>query len=614
MVIGALFIPLVSFFLLISCYRWMSRNAIAWVACGAVLSSFLLFVFSLVLFSQGSENSITLPLYRWLSVPGLETDFTLHLDPLSFLMSLIITGVGFLIHVYSIGYMEHEHDLSRYFGCLNLFVFAMLLLVLAGDLPLLFIGWEGVGLASYLLIGFWHDRPAAAAAATKAFVINRMGDFGLLLAIVASFYLFGTSHIETIVSEYSKAEVAGVSLFCLLLTLGAFGKSAQIPLQVWLPDAMEGPTPVSALIHAATMVTAGVYLIVRFHPLFLQSTEVLYFVGIIGGVTSLYAACSALAQSDLKRVLAYSTISQLGLMFLACGAGAFYAAMFHLTTHAFVKALLFLSAGNVVHAMHGETEMEKMGGLKKVLPKTRILFLLGALALAGLPPFGAFLSKELILEQEHLHGPKILYVIALSASILTAFYLIRAYSLTFRGELKKENTRLLEVPPVMWVPSLTLAACSLAITAVGLSFFQKAPLLEGFLDDLSITSSEKAFSHEFLFESTTWLALIGSIGGVVAGWYLYQIPSLRLFKSAFYFDEIYQGVLVAPLKSISRAFSGFLEPEFFERNLLWFSKGVEMLSLAVQPMQSGQIRSYAAWILVGASSLLITLVFWGFHA
>ena len=397
-----LFLPLTSFLFLMLVSNHISRLWTGIISNAAILIPFLCFAYTLFQYNHGSMEPIRETLFTWIPIAPISADFSVHIDPLSLLMTMIITGVGFLIHVYSNGYMEHDEDYVRYFACLNFFIFAMLLLVLASNLLLLFVGWEGVGLASYLLIGYYYHRPAAAQAATKAFVVNRIGDFGLLVGLLLTIYLFHTTDITTVLARANEQYPEGAPILVLLTLLyfvGAMGKSAQFPLHVWLPDAMEGPTPVSALIHAATMVTAGVYLVVRMHSMYLLAAPTMHFVGIIGGATALFASFCAMAQTDLKRVLAYSTVSQLGLMFLACGVAAFYAAIFHLMTHAFMKGLLFLAAGDVVHMMHGTTDMDKMGGLRKKFKVTHILFFIGVLSMSGIPPLAAFFSKDLILEK-----------------------------------------------------------------------------------------------------------------------------------------------------------------------------------------------------------------------
>lgn len=580
----ALLLPLFGFLVLL-----MWPRPAGMIACSTVFIAFLIFVHFLY---YGVEKVV--PLYTWVDLPGMKTHFSLHLDHLSLLMALIITGVGFLIHLYSIGYMEHEKDLSRYFACMNFFIFSMLLLVLAGDLVLLFIGWEGVGLASYLLIGFFYERKEAAAAATKAFVMNRIGDFGLLLALIMILTLFETSEIAQVISQASLGTPFLLTVLTLLLFIGAMGKSAQLPLSTWLPDAMEGPTPVSALIHAATMVTAGIYLVVRFYPLFLLAPWTLNFIGVVGAVTALWAAFSAMGQSDLKRVLAYSTVSQLGLMFVACGAGAFYAAMFHLTTHAFVKALLFLSAGNVVH-MTGTTDMNKMGGLAKSLPITHILFLIGVLALSGIPPLANFFSKDLIIEQEHLSGHDRLFVMAVLVSILTAFYLTRAYILTFLGE---KRTTAEEAPWIMWGPTSLLAVLGIAGGLLGLG-------LESFLSLIKLTPAEESLDSGFVITPETWIAVGGTLLGLSAAFMLRKLKVWSFFQKAFYLDALYERWFVIPLKSLSNAFSRWLEPVFFEGSLDWASYGSNQVGARLEKIESGQIRSYVAWMALGGAFLLV---------
>lgn len=535
----ALFTPLLSFLFMLLAAPFLRRTQTATLACFSVFISFGLFIFLLFSYLQGSMEPRELILYHWIPVAGIDADFSLHIDSLSLLMGLIITGIGFLIHVYSAGYMEHEKDFIRYFACLNFFIFSMLLLVLASNLLLLFVGWEGVGLASYLLIGYDYYRTKAAQAATKAFIVNRIGDLGFLIGILLTFKTFGTSNIAEISNKVSGFALGDplITSIALLYFIGACGKSAQIPLHVWLADAMEGPTPVSALIHAATMVTAGVYLVVRMHLLFSLTPFALQVIGTIGALTALFAAIAACGQIDLKRVLAYSTISQLGFMFLACGAQAYYAAMFHLTMHAFMKALLFLSAGNVVHQLHGLTDMRQMGGLRKTFQTTHWLFLIGVLALSGIPPFAAFFSKDLILEEEHLAGFDLLFYIALAASILTAFYMMRAYCMTFTGKSRLPTESLTEpiheAPPVMIFPCLILAALSVCGGLLGFAFSSLPPLIN-FLQEIGISPSERELSSRFHFSLDMGLAVGGAFASLFLAAFLYtrdydKYPNLSLF-------------------------------------------------------------------------------------
>ncbi len=615
----ALFFPLLGFLYLMFSSHSIGRLKSGKIASATVFLSFLCFVglvSSLVYSGKPYQEIILFP---WIHQGILHSDFSLHVDELSLLMALIITGVGFLIHVYSIGYMDTEKDAARYFACLNFFIFAMLVLVLAGSLITLFVGWESVGLASYLLIGFWYHKESATQAATKAFVVNRIGDLGLLLGIIFTFFLFGTDDIIQIsqraINEYPVGAPA-ITVLTLLYFCGAIGKSAQIPLHTWLPDAMEGPTPVSALIHAATMVTAGIYLIVRLHPIFIIAPTTLQLISIIGAVTALFAALSGLGQTDLKRVLAYSTVSQLGLMFLACGAGAFYAAMFHLTTHAFVKALLFLSAGNVVHMLNGKTEMDQMGGLANKLPWTQWLFLLGVLALSGVPPLAAFFSKDLILEEEYLSGFDTLYYIGLAASVLTGVYLTRSYWLTFRGKSNlssKEAEHLHEAPKIMIVPVIILGFLAIIGGFLGFSF-GTLPVLQSFLAKADVKLPHQDLIGSTLFTTETIIAICGAILGVVITSWIYYSKSDRLshpwrvFKNAFYFDATYNAVITQPLKKLSALLANVVEPKVFEGFSQGIGKTTQLIAGELQKAQSGQIRSYVSWMIAGASLILIYFV------
>ena len=602
-----LFFPLLGFIFLSLTSSHLNRKLIEFTGCFTVFVSFI--CFATLAYLNIEQNFL---FYPWIDLKGVQADFTLHLDHLSSLMTLIITGIGFLIHVYSIGYMEGDKGIGRYFASMNLFIFSMLLLVLAGDLLLLFVGWEGVGLASYLLIGFWYEKESAANAAVKAFIVNRIGDFGFLLGLLLTFYLFGTSNIETI----SKAAIASpeITLLTILLICGAFAKSAQLPLHVWLPDAMEGPTPVSALIHAATMVTAGVYLVARLHPIFLLAPTTMTWIGIIGGVTALFASIAALNQTDLKRVLAYSTISQLGLMFLACGIGAFYAAMFHLTTHAFMKALLFLGAGNVIHMLHGSTEMSQMGGLSKRLNVTNWMFLVGVLAMSGIPPLAAFFSKDLILDVEYHTGHTIFFTLAVITSILTAIYLTRAYLLTFRGDDLKDHSHVHEAPKVMLIPVAVLTGLATFGGFLGYAYGTATPFLEHYLSGLGITPEESEFTDDLWTSPETWYAIAMAVFGVGLTMLFYRYfkerlaKTIPLFKKGFYFDAIYQALIVAPYTFIAEMIAKGIEPYFFEQVMQGFGFTAQKSAFALQKVQSGQIRSYAAWMTLGAVCMLIYFV------
>lgn len=613
-----LFLPLFGFLLITSTANIIGRKLAGYVACSTVFLAFLCFISILWQYNESGSVAQTITLYHWIPVKGIDADFAVRIDALSLLMTMIITGVGLLIHVYSIGYMEHEEDVPRYFAFLNLFVFAMLLLVLAANLLLLFVGWEGVGLASYLLIGFWYQKPEAAQAATKAFVVNRIGDCGLLIGLLLTFTLFGTSDVSVLSDQIKSGFAVGapvLTLLSFLFFIGATGKSAQLPLHTWLPDAMEGPTPVSALIHAATMVTAGVYLVVRLHDLYNFAPQTLEVVGIVGAVSSLYAALSAVGQTDLKRVLAYSTMSQLGLMFLACGTGAYYAAMFHLTTHAFIKALLFLSAGNVLHLMEGSTDMSKMGGLAKVIPKTHWLFVIGVLALSGIPPLDAFFSKDLILEEAFETRHLILYFIGLAASILTGFYLTRAYFLTFRGESHVDQKILKnahDASGVMIAPLCILALLSIFGGLLGYAF-GRTPVLQSFLAKVGIV--DPFDTQGSLFSPETWAAIIGAFAGVGFAALIYSKyqdklgTGITFLRKAFFVDDIYETFIVIPLKAFSALIANFFEPRIFDGSIYVTKEVANGVARRLQWLESGQIRSYVAWMVIGSVLLIAYFVF-----
>ncbi|MGH2811396.1 MAG: NADH-quinone oxidoreductase subunit L, partial [Actinomycetota bacterium] len=481
--VTALFIPLVPLVVaaLLLAARRPLRGTAGYLATSAVGASFVLALMSFgdLLDRSPGERLTARVAYDWISVGDLRLPVELRIDPLSMTMALVVTGVGALIHAYSIGYMADDPRRGTYFGYLNLFVASMLILVLANNFLLLYLGWELVGVCSYLLISFWRHRPAAAAAGKKAFIVNRVGDVGLLIGIFLIFDVFGTLDFDRVFEAASSRPVEGAlaTAIPLLLFVGACGKSAQIPLHVWLPDAMEGPTPVSALIHAATMVTAGVYLVARAHPLFEASQTAALTVAVVGSATALFAATIAVVQDDIKRVLAYSTISQLGYMFLAVGVGAitgsslaYAAGIFHLVTHAFFKALLFLGAGSVMHATSDTTDMKRMGGLLRVLPVTGATFLVGWLAISGIPPLSGFFSKDAVLAVTWESGLPLLWAVGIVTALITAFYMSRQVFLTFFGPSRlPEGVHPHESPPVMTFPLRALAGLAALGGFIGLT-------------------------------------------------------------------------------------------------------------------------------------------------
>jgi NADH-quinone oxidoreductase subunit L len=569
----------------------------------------------------GNVTALALPIvetfsHPWISIGALSVDFTFVLDQLSAVMLMVVTGVGFLIHVYSVGYMRGEEGYARYFSFLNLFLFFMTVLVLAGNFLLMFVGWEGVGLASYLLIGFYFSRTSAADAGKKAFIVNRIGDFGFLIGIFLVVTTFSTLSFSQIAARLAVApdwHGTVLTVICLCLLVGAAGKSAQLPLYIWLPDAMEGPTPVSALIHAATMVTAGVYMIARTHLLFDRSPVALWTVAIVGAATALFAATIALVQTDIKRVLAYSTISQLGYMFLACGVAAYSAAIFHLVMHAFFKALLFLAAGSVIHAMGGEQDLRKMGGLRQKLPVTFWTMTVAVFAIAGFPPFAGFFSKDPILYAAFLQGTggKLIWFVGLVTALLTSFYMFRLWYLAFIGEPRSEVKHHHSTPPSMLVPLVILGVLSVCGGWIGIERFSAylAPVAQA---HRPIPQGDPGIEIAL----TIAAVLVALEGWLIADKYYRRklerpaelaaaLPtSYKLLLNKFYVDEIYGAVIVKPLFAFSKFVLGGID--FLLAGIAWLLAGVASFAgMILQRWQSGNLRSYAAWLAAGAAAVLL---------
>src|SRR5579872_2203770 len=606
--------------------RW-GRRPVAVVACGTVVAAFAVGLALLRALSALPPDAqhVEVDLYRWFAAGPVVVPMRLLVDPLSVVMVLVVTGVGALIHIYSAGYMADDDGFARYFAYLNLFMASMLTLVLADNLVVMFIGWEGVGLCSYLLIAFWFTRPAAAAAGVKAFLVTRLGDVGFLLGIFLAFGIFGTVEFGAMTRDAATrlplGGAAAVAL-CLLLFLGATGKSAQLPLYIWLPDAMEGPTPVSALIHAATMVTAGVFMIVRMHAVYLRAPLAMDVVAIVGAVTAIFAAASALVEPDLKRVLAYSTISQLGYMFLAVGVGAWGAGIFHLTSHAFFKALLFLAAGSVMHALGGTTDMRQMGGLAKPLPQTAAMFGIGALALAGIPPLTGFFSKDQILSAAFRHGDIVLWAVGLAAAGLTAVYIVRAFVLTFLGAPAPSAAGDAasahaphEAPPVMSVPIQSLALLTVLGGALGLSFTRPG-VLERFLAPVFVASAPNPAEaggggSEVLLVSAS---IAVALAGVGLAWAIYRMRTLRgespavhaVLAHQFYVEDLYNAVVAAPARGLARAFELF-DREGVDGLVMVIARGVGGGGAWLRRVQTGYLRQYAALVLIG---VILFLAYW----
>ena len=554
--------PLVGFLINGLFGKWLKGNEklSGWIGALAVLVSL---VCSIIAFTSlnGGAAPLDETLYEWIAGEGFAFNIGFRVDALTAVMLLVITGVGFLIHVYSIGYMHGDEGYTRYFAYLNLFVFAMLILVLGNNYLMMFVGWEGVGLCSYLLIGFWYDKQSATDAGKKAFIVNRIGDFGFLLGMFTLFAAFGTLDFGTMFDAAEAdnfQKVFGAStlvIATLLLFVGAIGKSAQIPLYVWLPDAMEGPTPVSALIHAATMVTAGVYMIARSAVLY-EIADTGQVVAWIGVLTAFFAATIALTQNDIKRILAYSTVSQLGYMFVGVGVGAYASGVFHLVTHAFFKGLMFLTAGSVMHAMANELDMRKMGGLKSKMPITHWTFLIGAIAIAGLPPLSGFWSKDEILHSAW-GSSHLIYGIGLVTAFLTAFYMFRLIFVTFYGESRVEPevaSHLHESPSVMWVPLAILAIPS-ALIGLLLGWGGHESWFHDFTKSVFPEAHHEVSGNMFLFMAIS--SIVGLLG-IAFAWTRYskRVPSdeptgafHRLLANKYYVDEIYNALIVQPVKN-----------------------------------------------------------------
>jgi NADH-quinone oxidoreductase subunit L len=578
------------------------------------------FVVSLLVFIDllglGAEDrTVTVTVFDWISVGSFRAPFELRVDPLSMVMALAVTGVGFLIHVYSIDYMHGDPRYPRYFGYLNLFVAAMLTLVLANNFVVLYLGWEGVGLCSYLLIAFWFERKAAADAGKKAFIVTRIGDTAMLIGIFLIFATTGSVRFDEVFGAAGGLAGATVTAIALLLFAGAVGKSAQVPLHVWLPDAMEGPTPVSALIHAATMVTAGVYLVVRTHPLFEASEVALVVVAVVGVVTALYAGLSALGQDDLKRVLAYSTMSQLGYMFLAAGVGAYAVAIFHLVAHAFFKALLFLSAGSVMHATDGVIDMPRLGGLRRRMPLTAAAFVIGGLALAGIPLLAGFFSKDQILGAAYGAGRTGLWVAGLAAAFVTAVYVARAYFMTFEGRLRSD-LHPHEAPVLMTAPMVALAALTVLGGLLGASV--QTGRIQTFLAPVVGEAHEAAGGLSELGLSI--IATAVALAGLALGWLVYGSGRVdwqrlrdrlsgvrRTLAHGFYVDDAYGRGLVLPGKALSSFAAYTVDAGVIDGAVDGLGRAFARLAAAGRRLQTGLVRSYALAFLLGAVALLIVL-------
>ncbi len=595
------------------------------VGCGSILAAFGL---SLGIFFQLHGTTQVIKLSEWISTGRLHIDFAFLIDPLSVLFMLIITGVGFLIHVYSVGYMKDDEKYDRFFAYLNLFVFFMLFLVMGSNYLVMFVGWEGVGLCSYLLIGFWFKNTEYNNAAKKAFIVNRIGDLGFLLGMILIYITFNSLNFDTVFkgvhdNAYNK-EI--YNLIGILLFIGACGKSAQIPLYTWLPDAMAGPTPVSALIHAATMVTAGVYMIARSAVIFVNAPVASEVVAIVGVCTALFAATIGLFQNDIKKVLAYSTVSQLGYMFLGLGVGAFTGGVFHVMTHAFFKALLFLGAGSVIHAMSGEQDIRKMGGLKKALPITHLTFLIATIAISGLPPFSGFFSKDEILAAAYEHN-KIYWILGVIGSMLTAFYMFRLYFLTFHGKFRgthDQEHHLHESPKTMTVPLVILAILAAAGGFLGIPNGEQH-LLYKFLEPAYGYASTwmdrpKAFSMD---EARLMIiAVLSACAAIYVAWFVYKKKNMipiqneidmpkyqRVIYHKYYVDEFYNAIVRKPMDWISDKGYKYFENKVVDGFVNGVGTVVKWSGGILRYAQSGNIGFYMFAMTIAIIIMLLVKLF-----
>ncbi|MFN7728880.1 MAG: NADH-quinone oxidoreductase subunit L [Bdellovibrio sp.] len=627
--------PLVGFLINGLRYKKHSANVAGVIATSMVvvsLISALLLVFDLVGL-PAETRVISVKFFEWISVADLKINAGFVLDPISAIMILVITGVGSLIHLFSIGYMHHDSGAAKYFAYLNLFLFNMLILVLGDSLPVMFVGWEGVGLCSYLLIGFWFTDDQKAAAGMKAFVTNRVGDAAFLLGMFILFLTFGTLTFSDINSlapaDPTWSWMNPLTLATLFLFIGATGKSAQIPLYVWLPDAMAGPTPVSALIHAATMVTAGVYMIVRLNSLFLATPNTMMVIAIIGALTVVFAATIGMTQFDIKKVLAYSTVSQLGYMFLACGVGAFGAAMFHLMTHAFFKALMFLGSGSVIHAMNEEQDIRKMGGLRKYLPITHGTFFVGWVAIIGLPPFAGFFSKDEILAFA-FHSPlghQTLWAVGALGAALTAFYMTRLMALTFWGKSRvPKEIHPHEAPPTMSIPLIVLALLSIVGGWIGIPHVigEVLPGHPGNFLQHWFQQSIKPIPGMTPFDVTTEWILMGAsvLLAVFSALIAYQMyvrapklpekvakalgPVSKLVDNKYFVDEAYFVAIINPLVKASKGLWYYIDVNFIDKTTYVITDVVRGGGSLVRSLQNGNIQVYAMYISLG---LVLALLF-----
>ncbi|MBR0571934.1 NADH-quinone oxidoreductase subunit L [Microvirga sp. STS03] len=632
-------LPLIGFIVNGLGNRKLAKGMVSLIGCGTVLASFLISVYLFVDFTANGSRAYTVDFYNWISVGNMQIGFSFLIDQLTLLMMLMVTGIGFLIHLYSAGYMSHDENFGKFFAFINLFMFSMLLLVMGSNYVMMFVGWEGVGLCSYLLIGFWNKNTNYNNAAKKAFVMNRIGDLGFLLAIFLIFITFGSVSYPQVFAEAARytggIDSTVMITITLLLFVGAMGKSAQIPLFTWLPDAMAGPTPVSALIHAATMVTAGIYMVIRSNVLYVLAPSTMEVIAIVGIATALLAATIGLAQNDIKKVLAYSTVSQLGYMFLALGVMAFDSSIFHVLTHAFFKALLFLGAGSVIHAMSNEQDIRFMGGLRKYLPITFLTFLIGTLAIAGIPPFAGFFSKDELLAHVWEHN-KLMWGLGLLTSFMTSFYMFRLVFLTFFGTFRgteAQKSHLHESPMSMTLPLIVLAILStiggfLGIPAV---FGENMHVLQNYLAPIygyAQVANAAAVAPLHIDHATEWMLMGISVAvavvAIILAYVMYvskkQVPAAEgtqlspihnLIYNKYYIDELYNAIIVRPLMWLSSVFHKVFDVTIVDGIVNGVGKFVMQSSRTLRFAQSGAIGFYILLMVVSIALILFLNFFIG---
>lgn len=621
-------LPLIGFLINGLLGKFLPKSITGWIGTLAVLASFVCSVY--IFNNLDPAKNVNIDLFNWIAFSNINIGFGFLIDPLTVTMLLVVTGIGTLIHLYSIGYMHDDEGFTRFFTYLNLFIFFMLLLVMGSNYLVMFIGWEGVGLCSYLLIGFWFKNNEYNNAAKKAFVMNRIGDLGFLLGMFFMLFYFGTLDYGTVAQQAQTLTPDSTLLVAItmLLFVGAMGKSAQLPLYTWLPDAMAGPTPVSALIHAATMVTAGIYMVVRSNILFALSPTTLTFILIIGVATSVFAAVIGLLQNDIKKVLAYSTVSQLGLMFAALGLGAFSSGMFHVLTHAFFKAMLFLGAGSVIHALHGEQDIRKMGGLQKLIPLTFITFFICSLAISGFPFLSGFFSKDEILAHAFEQN-KTVWIILSASSFLTAFYMFRLVFLTFSGTFRgtdETKKHIHESPLTMTIPLVILTILAIAGGLLGLPEVMSHTHRFGqYLSSVTGGSAQYLHAHEKVSHATEWLLMgiagTGAIVMIIAAWFVYVKKATRpandsdlkglskVISNKFYVDEIYDAVFVKPITVLSDLFLVLVDKLFIDLIVNATAWVIATTGKTVRLIQTGNTGLYIFAMVIGMMVLFVIRMF-----